>query len=105
MDHRGGHLLAIRPEKDGCTENRNQPILPPRQTIAWMAGYLQYELPVAAFMQQASCPGPFHRQAAENERAGRKSKILLFAFSVLANYSNRLGLAESPLRDHQLRAL
>ncbi len=56
-------------------------------------------------MEETAGRWSFHRQAAEDERAGRKAHILLFAFAVLANHLYGVDLPETPLGNDEIGQL
>ena len=93
------------PNRHGREEDGHQTVLSPRQPVAWMAGNLQHELAVPALVQQAARRRSLDRQSAEDERPGRESDDLLFAFPVLPNHLDRLDLALLPFGDNEVREL
>ena len=82
VQHFGGalkrHPRTLPPNGDSGEEDRNESILTPRQAIARVTGDLENEVPVPAFMQEIAGRRPFHREATEDERAGREPYVLLF---------------------------
>lgn len=62
-----GDGLALLANGQSGEVKRNEAVLPPRQSVAWMAGYLQEESAVATFVQQHAGARAVHRQATEHE--------------------------------------
>jgi hypothetical protein len=62
------HCSALFSKREGGKKNRHQTILPPWQTVAWVAGSLQNEVPVSPLVHER----PFGRltnwQSAEDKR-------------------------------------
>jgi hypothetical protein len=100
VQHLGGTLKryprALPSNGHRCKEDRNDPILAPRQTVARVPSDLQNELPISAFMQETTSRRSFHGQTAEDEWAGRESEVLLFTCPVLTNHLDRLDLVKAP---------
>jgi hypothetical protein len=63
-------------------EDRNQTVLAPGQAITGMASDLKDELPVPAFVQEASWSGTLQRETAQDERTGREAEILALGIAV-----------------------
>ncbi len=76
----------------------NQAILPPWKTVARMPGDLQNELPVPAFVQEATGRRPLHWEAAKDKRAGGEAEVLPGDFALQSDALDGLDLAHSPLR-------
>jgi len=60
-----------RRQKDGY-----DPVLPERQAVLGVAGYLEYQLSIPSFKQQLILRRPPDWQAAKNEWPGAESKVL-----------------------------
>jgi hypothetical protein len=58
-------------------KDRDQPVLPPRKSVGWVAGHLERELTIAPFVEQLSCGRLLNRQSAEHEEPRRKPEILV----------------------------
>jgi hypothetical protein len=72
-------LLTDRHSRE---EDRNQTVLAPGQAITGMASDLKDELPVPAFLQEASWSGTLQRETAQDERTGREAEILALGIAV-----------------------
>jgi hypothetical protein len=68
-----------------------------------MARDLENEMTIPAFMKQATSRWPLHRKATQNERPGRKSEVLLGAFSLEPNALNRLNPVQLPFGNDEIR--
>ena len=97
-----GDLRRLLPDGKSGKENGNQPVLAPWQTVAGMSGYLQDELTVPAFVEQAALSWSLHGQTAENERARGESKVLPGALAFQPDALDRFDFPESPLGNNQL---
>ena len=96
-------MRVLLTDGEGRKKNGNKPVLPPRQTVAWVSGNLQYELAISALMEQATRNWPLHRQPAQDERARGVAEILTCAFALQTNAFNRLYLSNGPLGDGEPR--
>jgi hypothetical protein len=54
-------LRRLLPDRLSRQEDRNQAILPPRQSVARMTRDLKKEMPITALVKQLSGFGPFNR--------------------------------------------
>jgi hypothetical protein len=61
-----------------------------------MAGDLENEMTIPALMEQATSHWPFHWEATQDERPGRKSEVLPCAISLQPNALNRFNLVQLP---------
>jgi hypothetical protein len=66
-----------------------------------MPGDLQNELPVPAFVQEATGRRPLHWEAAKDKRAGGEAEVLLGGFALESDALDGLDLAHSPLGDDE----
>jgi hypothetical protein len=88
---------TLLPYRQGREKDRDEPILPPRQSVARMPGNLQNELSVSALVKKASRCRSFHGQTAKDERPRREPEVLLFGFALFSNRADGASLAQFPL--------
>jgi hypothetical protein len=69
-------------------------VLSPGEAVARVSRHLEDELPVPAFVKNATLSWPFHREPAKDKRPRSKAQILCFAIPLFPNQLNRCGLAE-----------
>jgi len=74
--------LFLLADCQGGKENRNQPILAPRQAVGWVARHLKVELAIAPFMEQHALRWSLDRKTAQYERSRSKTEILGNAFAL-----------------------
>ena len=72
IEHLGGAVegdpCGLLPNCHRGQKNRDQPILSPRESIAWVTGDLEHETTVPPFVKETSGWWPFHREATEYKR-------------------------------------
>jgi hypothetical protein len=61
-------LGRFLPDSHRRQENWDKPILSPWQPVAWMSGYLQNEMSVPAFVEQAARRWPPYGKSTKDER-------------------------------------
>lgn len=75
---------------------------PPGETVAGMPGDLQNELPVPAFVQEATGRRPLHWEATKDKRAGGEAEVLPGGFTLESDALDGLDLAHLPLGDDEV---
>jgi hypothetical protein len=92
---------ALLPNGKRSQKDWNEPILPPRQSIGRMSGYLKKKAPVSPLMQELPRARTLYRQSAQDERPGSEPEILIGLLPLHASTGDRFDTPELLLGDDQ----
>jgi hypothetical protein len=87
------------PNGERRQEERNKPVLTPRQSVRRMPRDLEQKVSVSPLVKDLPRARPLHGEAAENKRARGEAQILIRLLPFQANTGDGVGAAELLLGD------
>ena len=98
----GGSYVRWRRMRRLALTAQNEAILAEWQAEVRVAGDLECEKTVAAFINESGTGRAPHGQAAQDKRSGGKPELLVRCVAPVSDQLDALGLAQSPPRDVEL---
>ena len=84
-------LLTYRERRK---EERNQPVLPPRQSVRGMPGYLKQKMSISPFVEELASVRSLYGESAQYEGTGGKPEILISLLTFQADTGDRVRTPE-----------